>query len=302
LDGNGPNGLVEFELRADDKTLITVEMAYEPEGLSEQLGSTGGIDERQVSRDLERFKQLVESLGVETGAWCGEIRAGEPQANSFTSRSDALPVSDTRPCSPSSYRYALWVAESAATPDAAEEFDTRVDHLLQTTCEVARALVGSHQAAMAMMVGGDWTQARKYFSLSDKYEEWRDFTMPARGIGLHGIVVSENEAIRLDEDEVEQHPAWRGFADSAGKHPPLRGLLAVPIVGEDGLNYGLLQASDRVDGGDFDEDDELRLQRLADAAAVGLDALRKVRALRLGDSAPAAPIEAEATFVVIESA
>jgi GAF domain-containing protein len=194
------------------------------------------------------------------------------------------------------------VAESAAITDATEEFDSRVDHLLQTTCEVARALVGAHQAAMAMMVGGDWTQARKYFSLSDKYEQWKDFTMPARGVGLHGIVVSENEAIRLAEDELEQHPAWRGFADAAEHHQPLRGLLAVPIVGEDGLNYGLLQASDKVDGSDFDEDDELRLQRLADAAAVGLDALRKVRALRFGESVPAAPLEAEATFVVIEPA
>jgi len=35
-------------------------------------------------------------------------------------------------------------------------------------------------------------------------------------------------------------------------HPPVRGLLAVPIVGEDGLNYGLLQVSDQVDGTDFD--------------------------------------------------
>jgi hypothetical protein len=40
---------------------------------------------------------------------------------------------------------------------AAQEFDARVDHLLQTTCEVARALVGVHQAAMAMLVDADWT-------------------------------------------------------------------------------------------------------------------------------------------------
>ena len=191
---------------------------------------------------------------------------------------------------------------ATAETHANDEFDARVDHLLQTTCEVARALVGAHQAAMAMIVAGDWTHARKYFSLSEKYAQWKDFTMPARGIGLHALVVGENEALRLKEDEVEKHPAWRGYAESAGKHPPLRGLLAVPIVGEDGLNYGLLQASDKVDGGDFGGDDERRLQCLADAAAVGLDALRKVRALRLGRPAPAEAITPSAHFLVIENA
>ena len=183
---------------------------------------------------------------------------------------------------------------------ATEEFDLRVNRLLQTTCEVARALANAHQAAMAMIVDGDWSQARKYFSLSEKFEQWKDFTMPARGVGLHALVVAENEALRLTQDEMEQHPAWLGYAESAGKHQPLRGLLAVPIVGEDGLNYGLLQASDKVDGTDFDAEDERRLQCLADSAAVGLDALRKVRALRLGEPAPPAPLEAAARFVVIE--
>jgi len=193
------------------------------------------------------------------------------------------------------------MSDVPAQVDSATEFDVRVDHLLQSTCEVARALVDAHQAAMAMLVGGDWTHARKYFSLSEKYADWKDFTMPARGIGLHAMVVAENEALCLTQEEIEAHPAWRGFAESAGKHPPLRGLLAVPIVGEDGLNYGLLQVSDKADGGDFDEVDERRLQSLADAAAVGLDALRKVLALRSGKPAPAAPLEAAPTFVVIET-
>ena len=77
VDGNGPNGVVEFEQLGEDKTLITVEMAYEPEGVTEQLGAKVGIDSRQVGRDLERFKQLIESRGVESGAWRGEVHAGE---------------------------------------------------------------------------------------------------------------------------------------------------------------------------------------------------------------------------------
>ena len=80
VDGNGPNGIVEFEPLGEDKTLVTVEMAYEPEGFTEQLGAKVGIDSRQVKRDLERFKELVESRGVESGAWRGEVDAGETRS------------------------------------------------------------------------------------------------------------------------------------------------------------------------------------------------------------------------------
>jgi len=181
------------------------------------------------------------------------------------------------------------------------EFKSRVDATLQTSCEVARALIGAHQAAMSLIIRGDWPHARKYFSLSDKYASFRDFTMPARGIGLHALVVAQNTALRLTQAEVERHPAWRGYAEAAGSHPPLRGLLAVPIVGEDGLNYGLLQLSDKVDGTDFNEDDERRLQRLAGLAAFALDALARVRRLRGGEEVPILERDSLATFVHIES-
>ena len=69
----------------------------------------------------------------------------------------------------------------------AVEFESRVDATLQLCCELARALIGAHQAAMSMIVDGDWLHARKYFSLSDKYAAWRDFTTPGRGVGLHAL-------------------------------------------------------------------------------------------------------------------
>ena len=75
----GPNGIVEFEQLGEEKTLATVEIAYEPEGLTEQLGSKVGYDSRQVKNDLERFKNLVESRGAESGAWRGEVHSGERQ-------------------------------------------------------------------------------------------------------------------------------------------------------------------------------------------------------------------------------
>ena len=78
-DGNGPNGIVTFEPLGQDTTLMTVEMSYEPEGVKEQLGAKVGLDSRQVKEDLKRFKEIVEAMGSETGAWRGEVHAGERQ-------------------------------------------------------------------------------------------------------------------------------------------------------------------------------------------------------------------------------
>jgi GAF domain-containing protein len=181
------------------------------------------------------------------------------------------------------------------------EFESRVDSTLQLCCELARGLIGAHQAAMSLIVAGDWAHARKYFSLSEKYAAFHDFTMPGRGIGLHAVIVDENKALRLTQDEVEAHPAWQGFGEAAETHPPLRGLLAVPIVGEDGLNYGLLQVSDKLDGSEFDEADEGQLQRLAALGALALDALARVRRLREEEDVPILEHEAMAEFVHIES-
>jgi uncharacterized membrane protein len=77
VDANGPNGIVAFESLGEDKTLVTVEMSYEAEGLKETLGAKIGMDARQVQEDLERFKQLVEALGEETGAWRGEVHSSQ---------------------------------------------------------------------------------------------------------------------------------------------------------------------------------------------------------------------------------
>ena len=183
---------------------------------------------------------------------------------------------------------------------AREEFESRVDATLQTSCELARALIDTHQAAMSLIIKGDWSHARKYFSLTEKYAAFRDFTTSGRGIGLHALVVDENTALRLTQAEVESHPDWRGFAEAAGSHPPRRGLLAVPIVGENGRNYGL-QVSDKVDGGDFGEDDELHLQRLASLATLALDALARVCKLRGGEEVAILERERMAAFVYIES-
>jgi len=86
-------------------------------------------------------------------------------------------------------------------------------------------------------------------------------------------VVEANTSIRLTQAELERHLDWKGFGTEAGKHPPMRGWLAVPIVGRDVKNYGLLQLSNKYDDADFTEEDEAQLTRLAQLTSIALDAL-----------------------------
>ena len=73
-DGKANAGVVTFHRLGEDRTKIMVQLDFEPDGLVEKVGSAVGADERRVKSDLERFKEFVESRGVETGAWRGEVR------------------------------------------------------------------------------------------------------------------------------------------------------------------------------------------------------------------------------------
>ena len=77
IEGHGTSGVVTFEPLGESETRVTVQMDHETEGLKEQLGSMLGVDSRRVKGDLERFKDLVESEGVESGAWRGEVEQGQ---------------------------------------------------------------------------------------------------------------------------------------------------------------------------------------------------------------------------------
>jgi uncharacterized membrane protein len=76
-EGHHNSGTVTFESLGDNQTRINVVMEHETEGMVESLGSALGADSRKVKGDLERFKELVEGRGTETGAWRGEVEQGE---------------------------------------------------------------------------------------------------------------------------------------------------------------------------------------------------------------------------------
>ena len=73
IEGHANAGVVTFHRLGEGETRVTVQMDHETDGLMEQLGGVLGMDSRRVKGDLERFKELIESRGVETGAWRGEV-------------------------------------------------------------------------------------------------------------------------------------------------------------------------------------------------------------------------------------
>lgn len=66
-------GVVTFHRISDFKTRVMLQMDYDPERMDEKIGDALGLVKMQVKSNLNRFKELVEGRGTETGAWRGTI-------------------------------------------------------------------------------------------------------------------------------------------------------------------------------------------------------------------------------------
>ena len=66
-------GEVTFEDIGGGQTSVRLTLEYEPEGLVEEVGDKLNVVESRTKKDLERFKELVESEGYASGAWRGTI-------------------------------------------------------------------------------------------------------------------------------------------------------------------------------------------------------------------------------------
>ncbi len=162
-------------------------------------------------------------------------------------------------------------------------------HTALSSKEIAEALVvevrdilQAHQAVVSLTKDDSWLQAINAVSLSDKYARYRNYTAGTDGTGIYTEVCRTNRVMRLTQEELMAHPAWKGFGNEAGQHPPMRGWLAVPLVDRTGRNIGLIQASDKADG-EFTAEDESILMQLASLAANGFENARLYGSLQEQD-------------------
>jgi len=73
-----PNeGSVRFEALTPKSARVTLSMDFEPQDTLESVAAATGLVERRVEHDLEKFKDLLEHTGHETGAWRGSVSRGE---------------------------------------------------------------------------------------------------------------------------------------------------------------------------------------------------------------------------------
>lgn len=82
VDGPHQAGVVTFHRLDDRTTRVMLQLEYHPDSLIEKVGTTLGVVQKRAEGDLRRFKEFIESRGVETGAWRGDVPRPPQQGES----------------------------------------------------------------------------------------------------------------------------------------------------------------------------------------------------------------------------
>jgi signal transduction histidine kinase len=141
--------------------------------------------------------------------------------------------------------------------------DLSLNTLLQKVVEQATQLLEARYGAVAVIDGQG--QIQQFLAAGVTAEQQRSIGAPPSGLGLLGISLHEGRRLRLDD--IEADPRSAGMPPN---HPPMRSLLAVPIVCK-GPFRGNLYLTEKTTGPRFTQEDEETLERFATAAATAID-------------------------------
>jgi PAS domain S-box-containing protein len=141
---------------------------------------------------------------------------------------------------------------------------------LQEVAVEARRVIGAHQAVVNLAAGGDPWQGLTAASMSRSYRDASARPGDANASSLAMLALEPGQTARLTQAELQAHRHWGALARPSQSQPPLRGLLAVPLVGSDGGTIGWLKLSDKNEG-DFTQRDQYVALELAQLAAVAIE-------------------------------
>jgi nitrate/nitrite-specific signal transduction histidine kinase len=157
----------------------------------------------------------------------------------------------------------LWLLHQAGL-DITSALELEV--VLQKVVDQARELVGARYGALSLVGEDGGIEA---FLTSGITQEQRERIGPIpEGHGLLGLVLHQGERLRLDD--LTKHPESEGFPPH---HPPMKSLLAVPILVQDRI-VGNLYLTEKIEADSFNVSDEDTLERFATQAALAIDNAR----------------------------
>lgn len=164
--------------------------------------------------------------------------------------------------------------ELAALHEAAQELhgELSLQAVLQRVVDHASRLLGARYGAVSVV---DEQGAIREFVTSGISPELRGrIGDPPRGKGLLGVVMRGGQRLRLRDIQADLRSV--GFPEG---HPPMRSLLAVPIICRSPFR-GNLYVADKEGAREFSAEDEGTLVRFADAAASAIDTAELHQRLR----------------------
>jgi signal transduction histidine kinase len=138
-----------------------------------------------------------------------------------------------------------------------------LDQVLEKVVEQARQLTGARYGALSVI--NEDNRIETFITSGISKDERARIGPPPVGHGLLGVVLHEGHRLRLTE--IRHDARSVGFPPH---HPPMRSLLAVPILCS-GPFRGNLYLSDKEASSDFTVEDEESLVRFATTAAIAID-------------------------------
>ncbi|MEZ0341269.1 GAF domain-containing protein [Mycobacterium sp. pV006] len=141
-----------------------------------------------------------------------------------------------------------------------------LDRTLRTIVHTAIELVDAQYGALGVRGDGHELVEFIYEGIDEATSELIGHLPEGRGV--LGVLMDQPKAIRLED--ISCHDASVGFPPN---HPPMRTFLGVPVRIRDEI-FGNLYLTDKRDGQQFSEDDEVLVQALAAAAGIAIDNAR----------------------------
>ncbi len=142
-----------------------------------------------------------------------------------------------------------------------------LDAVLRKLIETAVSLTGARYGALGV-IGRSGSELESFITVGIDDATRAEIGDLPRGKGILGVLIHDARTLRLHD--LTKDPRSVGFPPN---HPPMRSFLGVPIRLR-GVSFGNLYLTERMDGGDFTEDDEEVVTLLAAQAAVAIENAR----------------------------